>query len=176
MDKLEQKEMKKIRPIKNTCYDWLINYIPEPIRKSEGGFKDKVISLFRKGNKLNKSKTQKQEDDYCKVIRVDTICNNNYIEYGTNGNRHKSLSLDEYLDKIRPYLKDIIIGLQESDTWKIQYDNDVNEVVDELFKSLNSIYQGSLETLMRGSDFIFDSVKLLYYKRHKIILDVVVHI
>ena len=29
MNKLEQKEMKKIRPIKNTLYDWLINYIPD---------------------------------------------------------------------------------------------------------------------------------------------------
>ena len=25
MDKFEQKEMKKIMPIRNTCYDWLIN-------------------------------------------------------------------------------------------------------------------------------------------------------
>ena len=25
--------MKKIRPIKNTCYGWLINYIPELIKK-----------------------------------------------------------------------------------------------------------------------------------------------
>ena len=30
MDKFEEKEMKKIRPVKNTWYDWLIN-IPEPI-------------------------------------------------------------------------------------------------------------------------------------------------
>ena len=47
MDKCEEKEMKKIRSIKNTWYDWLINYIPEPIRKSVGGFKDKVISFFK---------------------------------------------------------------------------------------------------------------------------------
>ena len=47
MDKFEQKEMKKIRLIKNTWYDWLINYIPEPIRKSAGGFKDKIISIFK---------------------------------------------------------------------------------------------------------------------------------
>ena len=33
INKFEQKEMKKIRRIKNTWYDWLINYIPEPIRK-----------------------------------------------------------------------------------------------------------------------------------------------
>ena len=31
MDKFEQKEMKKIRPNKNSLYDWLISYIPELI-------------------------------------------------------------------------------------------------------------------------------------------------
>ena len=34
MDKFEEKEMKKIRPIKNTWYNWLINYVPEPIKKA----------------------------------------------------------------------------------------------------------------------------------------------
>ena len=68
MDKLEQKEMKKIRSTKITWYDWLINYIPESIRKSVGGFNDKVISLFKtntpkqtvygRGKKLSKPKTQ----------------------------------------------------------------------------------------------------------------------
>ena len=33
----------KERPIKNTWYDWLINHIPEPIRKHVGGFKEKVF-------------------------------------------------------------------------------------------------------------------------------------
>ena len=38
--------MKKIKPIKNTWYDWLINYIPEPITKVVGRFKDKIVNLF----------------------------------------------------------------------------------------------------------------------------------
>ena len=42
------------------------------------------------------------------------------------------------------------------------YDN-VNEVVNEPLESLLSIYQNGLETLTRGSDFIIDSVQLLYY-------------
>ena len=68
MDKFEQKEMKKIRPVKNTWYDFLINYIPEPTRKSVGGFKDKIVSLFKtntpkqtvygRGKKLSKPKAQ----------------------------------------------------------------------------------------------------------------------
>ena len=39
--------MKKKRPIKNTWYDLSNNYIPEPIRKTVGGFKDKVVSLLK---------------------------------------------------------------------------------------------------------------------------------
>ena len=60
--------MKKIRPIKNTWYDWLINYSPESIRKSAGGFKEKIFSLFEtntpkqteygRAQKLSKPKTQ----------------------------------------------------------------------------------------------------------------------
>ena len=40
MDKFERKNVRKIRLFKNTWYDWLINYIPQSIRKSVGGFKD----------------------------------------------------------------------------------------------------------------------------------------
>ena len=47
MEKFEQQKIKNIRPIKSTWYDCLINYIPEPIRKSVGGFKDKVVSHFQ---------------------------------------------------------------------------------------------------------------------------------
>ena len=46
--------------------------------------------------------------------------------------------------------------------------NDVNEVNDELFDSLRSRYQVNLKTSMRRSDFIFDSVQLMYYKCHKV--------
>ena len=96
-----------------------------------------------------------------------------------------------------PYLRDIIIDLQSSDTWKIHliiainfisskdteeervmhstsvnikltpYNNE-NEVVNELFDLLRLKYQDNLNTSMRGSDFIFDSVQPMYYKCHKV--------
>ena len=47
------------------------------------------------------------------------------------------------------------------------YDN-ANEVVNELFKSLLSRHQIRLEKSMKGSDSIFDSAQLLYYKFQKI--------
>ena len=94
-------------------------------------------------------------------------------------------------------MRNIIIDLQNSAIWKIQLIiatnfissedaeeervmhsrsnnikftsyNDANEVVDKLFESLRSRYQGNLETSMRESDFIFDSVQMMYYKFHKV--------
>ena len=55
-----------------------------------------------------------------------------------------------------------------SDNIKFTSYNDANEFVDELFESLSSRYPGNLETSMRGGDFIFDSVQLMYYKCHKV--------
>ena len=46
--------------------------------------------------------------------------------------------------------------------------NDKAKVVKGRFQSLLSRYQIGLEASMRGSDFIFDCVYLLYYKCHKI--------
>ena len=109
----------------------------------------------------------------------------------------RDLSLDEYLNRIEPCLRNIIINLQNSDAWKIQLTiainflsskdveeervfhsnsgnikftpcSDANDVIDKLFNSIYSIYQENLETSMKRSDFIFDSVQLLYYKRHKV--------
>ena len=97
----------------------------------------------------------------------------------------KNLSVTECLNESKPYLRDVRITLQKSDTWKVEltntinfisskyveeervmhskgsniefmfYDN-ANEVVDELFESLLLRYHIALETLMRGSDFIFN--------------------
>ena len=40
----------------------------------------------------------------------------------------KNLSVKEYLDKIKPYLRYIMIGFQKSDTWKIQLTMAINFV------------------------------------------------
>ena len=38
----------------------------------------------------------------------------------SNGDTNKALSIEEYLDKIRPYINDIINDLKKSDTGKLQ--------------------------------------------------------
>ena len=42
------------------------------------------------------------------------------------------------------------------------------KVIEEIFESLLSRHQTRLETSIKGSDFIFNCVHLLYYKCHKI--------
>ena len=37
-----------------------------------------------------------------------------------NGDQNRTLSLDKYLNRTKPYLRNIIIDLQNSDAWKIQ--------------------------------------------------------
>ena len=140
---------------------------------------------------------RQQEKDYFEPIRVGNFWNNNYIEYERSSGRNKNLSVKEYFDKAKLYLRDMIIILQKPDTWKIQLTitinlftykdvdeqrvmhsksnniefmscENVNEVANGLLKSLFSRYQIGLETSTRGSCFIFDSDQLLHYKCHKI--------
>ena len=109
----------------------------------------------------------------------------------------KHYQLKEYLNKIRPYLKDITDNLKKCDTWKIQLTMVINlispknndnehvmhsksnnveikindkpgEVIEELFQLLLSKYYIGLETSMKGSEFVFYYVQLSYYKCHKI--------
>ena len=48
--------------------------------------------------------------------------------------------------------------------------SETNEIIEELFKSLLQRYQEGLEESMRGSEFMFDSVDVLYYDLNKISL------
>ena len=64
---------------------------------------------------------EKEEKNYYKPVRVNNFWSNNCIEYESNDDRNKALSVDIYFNKIRLYLKDIINNLKKSDTWKINY-------------------------------------------------------
>ena len=58
----------------------------------------------------------------------------------------------------------------KSDNIEIVINDGVDEVIEKLFRSLQSRYQNNLESI-KGSDFVFDYVHLLYYKYHKINLN-----
>ena len=43
------------------------------------------------------------------------VWSNNYIEHESNSDRNKTLSAEEYFNKIRPHLEDIINNLKKTD-------------------------------------------------------------
>ena len=57
-----------------------------------------------------------------------------------------------------------------SDNIEIMIGNKRSGIIKKLFNSLLQKYQGGLEESMRGSEFIFDSIDLLYYQLQKISL------
>ena len=83
MDGFEEEEMKKIRPIKNTCYDWLINYIPKPMRKSVSVLKDKFIktntpkqTAYGRVPKLSKPRKQNIKKPFISEYFISEIFRN----------------------------------------------------------------------------------------------------
>ena len=55
-----------------------------------------------------------REELLYKFKRVNNFWNNTCIEYESDGDKNRSLWLDEYLNKIKPYLRNIINHLQNS--------------------------------------------------------------
>ena len=48
------------------------------------------------------------DEDYYKPIIAKGSFNNSYIQYESKGNKDKILTVNDYLDIIRPYLSNII--------------------------------------------------------------------
>ena len=138
------------------------------------------------------------DEDYYEPIKTKDAFNNNYIEYESRGDKDKNLSLKQYLNVITPYLRDMINNHKTLGEWKIQLSMKINFVsskdysdetrttsnwsdnieiimgnetydnIDELIKSFLQRYQENLEKSMKRSEFLFNSVDLLYYHLHKI--------
>ena len=138
-------------------------------------------------------------EDYYKPTLVKNGYNNNYIQYESKGD--KILTVEEYLSFIEPYLTDMINDYKTKGEWKIELTAEINftslkpdsdetrimhtksdneeimigsdtsDVIKELFKSFLQRYQEILQEKMKGSDFAFDGVNLLYYDFNKISLN-----
>ena len=195
IDKFEEQEMKKIRPMIKNCFDQLIkqNVMGKKPKIIRDKLKDKIVKIseyfliLKKNTAKRRSKMKKiikdnligdmrilfeqeREEDYSGPKRVSNFWNNNYIKYESNGDKNRNLSLDVYLKKIESYLKNIIIDIRNSDTWKIYLsiatnfisskdtkeegvmhsssdnikfttNSDENDVIENLFNSLRSKYQ-----------------------------------
>ena len=127
---------------------------------------------------------------------VKSGCNNNYTEYRSEGD--KLLTIEEYLNLIEPYLRELINDHKNKGEWKIQLmaqinfislrpgsdetrvmharsaneefmnGSDTDEIIKELFKSLLQRNQENLQEKMKDLDFAFDGVNYLYYDLNEI--------
>ena len=102
---------------------------PKTQNQFEENMTKSIRKLFKlkKENKAIKDRTIRdiktlleEEDDYYKPTRLGDFWNNNYMEYESDSNENKNLSVKEYLDEIKLYLRHILINLQKSGTWKVQ--------------------------------------------------------
>ena len=141
-----------------------------------------------------------EEDDYYKPKEVKRVFGGSYVLYESNGDKDSKLSIDQYFNIIRHYLKDLINDHKSKGEWKIQLSmriifvsfKDANEtremhtksdsitimrgvetedITNELFNTFRGRYQEGLETKMRGSTFTFERIDLLEYHFHKISLN-----
>ena len=143
---------------------------------------------------------ESDKEDYYKPLKIGNAFSSNYTEYKSNEDKDKTLFIDDYLNMIKQHLSDIINDHATHGEWKIQLtmainftsskdsnetrtmytksdnieiiiSNETGEIIKKRFESLLQRYQEGFEKSMKGSEFIFDSVDLLYYKFHRISLN-----
>ena len=133
--------------------------------------------------------------DY-KPVLIRAGFNNNYLEYGSDGNN--SLSFMEYLNLIKPYLEDLINDKKNKGEWKLQLTaqisfvslkpgsdethlmhtrsvtmefmsgSETEEIIESLYRSLLQNYYDNLQEKMRGSDFVFNGINYFCYDFNRV--------
>ena len=121
--------MKKIKKIENNIIQDVRNLFRLKQEINDTAIKD-IRSLFRlkKENEAIKDRVirdikkifeHEEEENYYKIVGVGNFWSNNYIRYESKGDINKILLVEKCLNKITPYLKDMINNVRKSDTWKI---------------------------------------------------------
>ena len=169
---------------------------------------NKYLNELDEYNNNNNNNNNNNDDDFIENVRdlfnivnhepilIKTGFNNNYLEYRSE--RNDSLSFEEYLNLIKPYLNDLINDKKDKGEWKLQLTAQINfisqrpgsdetrvmhtrsvceefmsggeteEIVEKLSRSLLQVYQDNLNEKMRGSDFIFNGVNYLFYDFNRV--------
>ena len=202
--------IENIRDLFNTNVDKKINNtnVEKKINNTnDEDFIENIKDLFN--NKLDKKiNNNNTNDDFIENIRdlfsildyepllIKSGFDNNCLEYMSNGN--DSLSLNEYLELIKPYLYDLINVHKANGEWKIQLSAEISfisqkpnsneirvmftrstpeefmigseteEVAEKLIMSILQKYQDNLQNKMKGSDFIFNGINYLYHDLYRI--------
>ena len=92
------------------------------------------------------------EEDCYEPVRASNAFNNNYIEYESNGDKDKILSVKKYLDMIKDYLSDIINDNKTQGEWKIPLTMEINFISSK--DSKDSEDSNEIRTMHTTSDNI----------------------
>ena len=103
--------MKNRRPEEENMIKDIRNLIR--LEKENEAIKDRILRYI-------KNLFEHEEKNYYKPLRVNNFWSNNYTEYKSNGDKNKTPSVEQYLNKVISYLKDIRNNLKKWGTWKIQ--------------------------------------------------------
>ena len=106
------------------------------LEKETKAIKDKIL-----WNIDNLFDHQRHKENYYKPVRISNFWNNNYIEYESNSDKNKTFLVEEYLNKIRPYLKDIMYNLKKPGKCKIQLtiaNNFISSIVNDEKRVMHS--------------------------------------
>ena len=135
-------------------------------------------------------------DNYYKPLLIRSSFENDYEYYEIRGDKDKKLSIKQYLYMVMPGLADLInkkkndrveckiqlnMGVNfistndtgeirtfyvRSDNEEIRLGNETPEIITKLIKSFLSNYQEEEKILRSGSNFVFDSINLLFVNIH----------
>ena len=88
-------------------------------------------------------------------------------DYKSKGEWKIQLTAEIIFTSLKPDSNETRIMHTKSDNEEIMVGSDTNDVIKELFKSFLQRYQEGLQKKMKGSEFEFDGVNLLYYDFNK---------
>ena len=171
----------------------IFNKIRNKFSKSKIKKNREKLNEIEKGLKSEKEQDRRQHTEELKVFknyleesreeikkncyrpkRTKDAFNDNYIEYESKGDKNKNLSPEDYLDIIKPFLRDMINNHKTHGEWKIQLIMQINfissldtkefrimhsksdnvkimtgietdDIINELFESFLKRYQDGLE-------------------------------
>ena len=166
--------------------------------KEKGKIDDNLLKLV---NKLNKKEKHRYhylddldyhgltdienafdniDDDYYKPILVKSSFNESYKYYKSRGDKDKKLSIEQYLDVIKPYLSDLINDHKAIETssneWKIQINMHINFVSSNDTGEIRTVFVWSDNEEIRLGNETDDIVKRLInsflnnYQKEELIL------
>ena len=106
---------------------------------------DPILDKDEKANEIKKNIYGSKDDleNNYKRERFASAFNSNYIEFRSNGDKNKILSIEEYLQEIKPHLADIINEHKNKDQWKIQISVSLNFVSSKDSNEVRTMYTKS---------------------------------